>query len=186
MGNVKDNLLTKGFSGKIGDEIVFRQVGNRTLFAKRPRKRTSLTANQEVQQSRFRDAVFYAKTVLLDAAMKTMYENLAKQFNLRSAYNAAVTDFLKEPKVAFVYTDNYKGEVGNVLFITTVDDFKIKTLTVTLMRADNSIIETGEAIAEQGQWKYVTTQVNAAIAGTKLTILAKDRPGKETTFEKVM
>jgi hypothetical protein len=186
MGNVQDNLLTKGFSGKIGDEIVFRQVGNRTLFAKRPRKRAGLTPNQETQQARFRDAVFFAKTMLLDPAIKEEYQNLAKQFNLRSAYNAAVTDFLKEPQIALVYTDNYKGVAGNVLFITAVDDFKIKTATVTLLRADNTVIETGPALAEQGQWKYITTQANAQVAGTKVVITAKDRPGKETTFEKVI
>jgi hypothetical protein len=108
MGNVQENLLTKGFSGKIGDEIVFRQVGNRTLFAKRPRKRSSLTPNQVTHQARFRDAVFFAKTMLLDPVLKEEYQSLARQFNLRSAYNAAVTDFLKEPQIALVYTDNYK------------------------------------------------------------------------------
>ena len=97
MGQVKENLLTKGFSGRIGDEIVFRQVGNRTTFAKRPRKRNSVTTNQAAQQAQFKKAVYYSKSVLLDPALREEYQNLANEANLKSAYTAVVTDYLKQP-----------------------------------------------------------------------------------------
>jgi hypothetical protein len=79
MGSVKENLLTKGFSGRIGDEIVFRQVGGRTQFAKRPRKRTTLTPNQSAHRDAFLKAVYYAKSVLLDPVAKAEYQSLAKE-----------------------------------------------------------------------------------------------------------
>jgi hypothetical protein len=186
MGSVKENLLTKGFSGRIGDEIVFRQVGNRTMFAKRPRKRSTLTPGQTAHQQQFQNAVYYAKSALMDPAAKSVYQDMAKEANLRSAYNAAVTDFLKEPKIASVYTDNYKGVAGAVLFIAAVDMFKIQSVIVTIKRADGTVIETGQAVRDQENWKYVTTQPNASIPGTKIIVQAKDRPGKQATFEKVL
>lgn len=123
---------------------------------------------------------------LLDPAVKAVYQEVAKTANLRSAYTAAVTDYLKEPKIASVFTDNYKGEVGNVIFIAAVDQFKIQQMSITIMRADNTVIETGQPVVDQEQWRYVTTQPNSALAGSKIVIKAKDRPGKETTFEVVL
>jgi signal peptidase I len=186
MGNVKENLLTKGFSGKIGDEIVFRQVGNRTMFAKRPRKRTTFTPNQATQRTIFRDAVLFAKAALLDPATRAEYNDVAEAFSLRSAFNAAITDYLKHPEIALVYTNSYKGEVGNVIFILAKDAFKVKSATVTLQRADGTLIETGPAVAEQGQWKYIATQANDPVAGTRVIVNVKDRLGKETNDEKVL
>jgi hypothetical protein len=186
MGLVKENLLTKGFSGRIGDEIVFRQVGNRTMFAKRPRKRTTLTPGQAAHQQQFQKAVYYAKSALLDPAVKAVYQSMANEASLRSAFNAAVTDYLKEPQIASVYTDNYSGEKGVVLFIATVDMFKIQNVIVTIKRADGTVIETGQAIRDQENWKYVTTQPNASVPGTKIIVQAKDRPGKQATLEKVL
>jgi hypothetical protein len=54
------------------------------------------------------------------------------------------------------------------------------------MRADNTVIETGPAVAEQGQCKYIITQVNAQVTGTKVVVTVKDHPGKEVMFEKVI
>jgi hypothetical protein len=186
MGQVKENLLTKGFSGRIGDEIVFRQIGGRTMFAKRPRKRDTFTPGQAAHRAQFQKAVFYSKSVLQDPAVRAEYVAVAKEANLKSAYTAVVTDYLKEPKIASVFTDNYKGAAGEVIFIAPVDVFKIKQVSVTIIRADGSVIETGAAVREDQNWSYVTKQPNPSIAGTKFVIKASDRPGKQTTFEKVI
>jgi hypothetical protein len=134
MGKVKENLLTKGFSGRIGDEIVFRQVKNRTVFAKRPRKSTIITPNQVSQRELFAKAVVFAKTMLLDPAIRADYQNRARQAGLASAYSAALTDYLKAPKINAIDTDYYKGAVGDVIWIVALDDFKIQRLTVTIQR----------------------------------------------------
>lgn len=183
MGKVKENLLTKGFSGKIGDEIVFRQVGNRTLFAKRPRRRIGSTSTP--QRDLFAKAVVFAKTMLLDPAIRADYQNRAKLAGLASAYSAAVTDYLKAPKINSIDTDYYKGAVGDVIWIIALDDFKLQSMTITLQRADGSVIESGLAILEEGRWKYVATQANAE-AGIKIIAVATDRPGKEAHLEKVL
>lgn len=182
MGKVKENLLTKGFSGKIGDEIVFRQVGNRTLFAKRPRKR--LITEPTPQQELFAKAVVFAKTMLLDPAVRADYQNRAKLAGLASAYSAAVTDYLKLPKIDSIDTDYYKGAVGDIIWVIALDDFKLQTMTVTLFRADGSEIESGAAVLENGRWKYVAQQAHADLPGTRVVVTATDRPGREAQLEK--
>ena len=36
MAHIKDNIVTEGMSGKLGNKIVFRNVGGKTIVAKRP------------------------------------------------------------------------------------------------------------------------------------------------------
>lgn len=186
MGIVKNNLVTKGFSGKMGDDIVFRQVGDQTQFAKAGRRRASFTDSQVAQQERFLSAVMYAKSALLDPATKELYTLMAAKAGLRSAFSAAVTDHLTPPKIASVFTGNYKGGVGNTLFIAAVNDFKITEVIVTIQRADSTVVETGAAVLDGGSWKYTATVANAEYIDNKIVVRAKDRLGKETVFEHVL
>ena len=191
MGIVSENLVTKGFSGKIGEEIVFRQVKTRTgevrtRFAKQARKREVLTPKELERQSVFKEAATYAKTKLRYPEIKADYAARASQAGLKSAYVAAVTDFLKAPSITVIDTAYYKGVVGDVIWIIVLDDFKIQKMTVTLQRPDGSVIEAGEAVLDAERWQYVITQVNAVPAGTKVIAVATDRPGKNATLEKVV
>ncbi len=186
MGSVKENLLTKGFSGRVGDEIVFRQVDNRTLVGKRPRKRTVLSPGTQAQSNTFKKAVLFAKTKLLDPAIRADYAARAKTAGLKSAYVAAVTDYLKEPVIDSIESDYYTGAIGDIIWIISLVDFKIQSMTVTVYLPDATVLETGEAVLEEGRWKYIATKANTVLAGTKVVVLAKDRPGKQATLEKVL
>jgi len=186
MGIVKNNLATKGFSGGLGDEFVYRQIKDRTFFAKAPRKRSVITPGMEAAKARFQEAVYYAKTVLMDPAIREDYATRAKEAGLGSAYQAALTDFLKAVKIASFNTDSYQGNIGNPIYIQAADDFKIQQLTVTLQRADGTVIESGAAVRQQTGWLYQATQANATRAGTKVIIQAKDRPGKQVTEERIL
>jgi hypothetical protein len=141
---------------------------------------------QSAQATRFSKAVLYAKTVLLDDAIRAEYEEAALLAGLNSAYVAAVTDYLKNPVIALMYTDLYKGVAGDLIWITALDDFKIQSVTVTLQQPNGTLIEAGQAVADGGRWKYITTQPNATVAGTKVIVTAKDRPGQEVVAEKVL
>jgi hypothetical protein len=186
MGIVHENDITKGFSGKFGDDIVFRQIGGRTFFAKYPRKSSVVTPAMKAARSRFQKAVNFAQTMLLDPAIRQDYARRAKEAKLRNAYSAAVKDFLKELKIAAVYTDGYQGKAGDPIFIGAVDDFKVQRLSVTLQRADGSVIESSDAVRVQGGWQYNAMQANATRAGTKVIIQARDRPGRQVTEERLL
>lgn len=186
MGNVKENLLTKGFSGRIGDEIVFRQVGDRTMFSKRPRKREVLSAGTQAQSAIFKKAVLYAKTKLLDPAIRADYKARAKAAGFKSAYVAALTDYLKEPVIDSIETDYYTGAIGDIIWVISLANFKVQSMTVTLYLPDGTVLETGAPVLEDGRWKYIATKVNAVVAGTKVVVTAKDRPGKQASLDKVL
>src|SRR5260221_7353689 len=65
MSLVKRNLLTMGVSGKIGCQIVFRQVGNRTDVSLYPKRRAMLSPAQQKQNEVFQKAAEFSKTMLL-------------------------------------------------------------------------------------------------------------------------
>ncbi|MBT1704239.1 hypothetical protein, partial [Chryseosolibacter indicus] len=130
--------------------------------------------------------VFYAKSVLGDPAVKEAYELMKKDFKAKSAYGAAVADFLKVPKIVRVNAENYKGNVGNLIYIVAEVNGKILDMDVQILRADGTVVESGKATALKDYWQYEVKVANANVAGSKLVIKAADRPGKVTTFESVL
>jgi hypothetical protein len=186
MGIVKNNLATKGFSGGLGDEFVYRQIRNRTFFAKAPRKRSVITPNMEAAQIRFRQAVYFAKAMLMDPIIRADYATRAKWAGLTNAFQAAITDYLKVLKINSIQTDNYQGNIGDPIYIMVADDFKIQQLTVALQRPDGTVIESGTAARLETGWIYQATRANTIRAGMKVIIRAKDRPGKQITEERIL
>jgi len=102
---------------------------------------------------------------------------------LKSAYLAAVTDYLTEPEVSGVFTPGYKGKIGDVITIAPKHLYKITTLTVTIFNADGTVLETGAAEVDELMWRYTATVANANVAGCKLRVVAKDRQDREVVLE---
>jgi len=48
------------------------------------------------------------------------------------------------------------------------------------------VLEVGDAVLEGGRWKYVATQGNSNVAGSKIVVTATDRPGREALLEKLL
>jgi len=138
------------------------------------------------QRERFGKAVVFAKTMLLDPAIKADYEVRARQAGLNSAYSAAIADYLRDPQLASIQTDFYKGVVGDTIWVVALDDFKIQRMSVTIHSAQGAEVESGEAVAEGGRWKYVTKQPNANWVGSKVVASATNRPGRVVQLEKVL
>lgn len=100
MAESKNNIVTHGLSGKVGDLLVFSQRNGKTIVSKVPKERTGeLSDKQEVQKLKFQRAVLYAKTVMNDPDKKQMYETMSDDSKGISAYNVAVADLLNAPKI---------------------------------------------------------------------------------------
>lgn len=178
MGRVKDNLLTKGFSGRIGDEIVFRQMGNQTFFSKRPRKRETCTPNQKAYRSKFQQASYYARTVQIDPFQRAQYAKAAKQAGLNSAYAAALKDYLVDPKIVSINITGYGGNTSDAITFIALNDFKIIEAVVTIRNSDDAIIETGKALFSDRGWVYLIKQASTLLTANTITVTIKDRLGK--------
>ena len=186
MGKIKNNVVTKGFSGKFGEDLMFRQVDNKTIFAKRTLVTTDPTARQSAVRTKFTEAAFFASAAIDNPQASQDYKLMAELQGLKSAYIAAMTDYLTEPEVGGVFTAQYKGAVGDVINIMSKVPYKITEIDVSILRADGSLLESGKAVPNQLKWRYIATVVNPQVQGSKLVLLARDRRGTEKTLEVVL
>ncbi|WP_320054697.1 hypothetical protein [uncultured Acetobacteroides sp.] len=158
MAEVKNNIVTQGVSGKLGDMIVFRQVHGRTIIAAKPKQSEKKSEKQVEHQKRFQSAVIYGKAATADPAKKAEYE-AGKGDKYNSAYQVAVADFLNAPDIQEVNLKGYKGNVGDVITIRVTDDFKVAEVTVAIRNPDGTLLEKGNAVQQPGgaDWCYKAT-----------------------------
>lgn len=176
MSQSKNNIVTEGLSGKIY-QLVFKQWFGRTVVAKRPRKFTTVTSNQLNIREAFKSAAIYAKAAITDAALKLAYKAKAKPG--QTAYNMAFADFFHAPEIGEIDSSGYNGQVGSTLIAQATDDFKVKSVKVSIEKANGSLIEEGLAslLPDGLNWMYVSTVANNTTAGTKISFTATDMPG---------
>src|SRR4051812_14012405 len=125
MGKIKNNVVTKGFSGKFGDDLVFRQVDNQTIFAKRTLTPVSSTARQTEVRNKFTEASLFASGAIENPQASLDYKLMAELQGLKSAYLAAITDYLTMPEIGSVFVNAYRGNAGDVLNIKPKAVYKI-------------------------------------------------------------
>jgi hypothetical protein len=188
MARLKLNKYIESASGSAGKNISFKQVGSVTLFATKPERTGNSTEKQRLQRERFKRAAAYAKASLLDPATKAAYAKSVEGIEFQNAFTAAVADYLNSPKVDNVDHSDYSGKVGETIIVKVFDAFKVADVRVTISLANNTVVETSLAtqVVGSSDWKYVTTKANATLAGSKITVVVKDKPGNSTTFEKTL
>lgn len=188
MAHVKNNDLTEGISGRVGNKLVFRQLGNRTIISKKARVSTVRTEKQEAHRQRFQQAARYAKAKMMDPVIKAEYELIARGKENTTPFAVAVGDYLKLPTVDKINYASYKGNVGDVISIQVNDNIKVTAVTVTLTAPDGTTIETGHATLTKGDvdWIYKAQSPNASVAGTIIKVVATDRPAHEAIREQIV
>ena len=187
MANVRKNVLTRGLSGKVGNLVVFRQNGDKTIMGSAPGKRTKPLSDAQLNLiGQFKEAVIYAKSVLANPDKKADYAAAAVKGE--SAYNLAVADFLKPPVIKEIDSSLYTGQIGSKIRVRVTDNFKLTGCSVTILKADNSVLETGAAtIGTNGlDWFYTATHVNSTLTGCKLIAVATDTPGHSTEMSQML
>lgn len=178
MAKSKNNVVTHGLSGKIGDMLVFSQRNGQTIVGKVPKERTAPdSAKQAAHKKKFQEAVLYAKSIMGDAALKKQYEEEAKQSEHgANAYNVALADFLQAPEIEEIDLSQYTGKKGEFITISVTDNFQVERVTVKIENADGTLVEEGEATDKTTHWEYKTTANNTDLSGDKITIRAYDAP----------
>ncbi|MEJ1239865.1 hypothetical protein WBG78_17130 [Chryseolinea sp. T2] len=181
---IENNPAVAGASGTLGNTLVYKQYNGKTIIANKGKKREKLSEKQEEQVGRFKQATKYAKRELQKPEMKSLYaKGINKAKFIMSAYNVAIADFLTPPEIKEIDTKDYTGEAGQLIRVRATDDFKVKSVTITLADAEGEVIETGEAQerGKKGLWRYTTNIRRLAVKGTVVTAVAKDYPGNTTT-----
>lgn len=178
MAESKNNIITHGLSGKVGDMLVFSQRGGKTIVSKAPRKKSAEdTDKQKAHKIKFQQAVIYAKSVLQNPTQKALYEASASKDKNISAYNITVADMLNAPNIDKIDVSNYTGQIGDTISVRVTDDFLVVSVKVMIHNADGTLVEEGNATKINGiDWVYTAIAVNADLSGDKITIQAFDTP----------
>jgi hypothetical protein len=97
MATLRSNPLINGFSGMLGNAIVFRNLRGKTVVAQRPAPPKKQSEQQKANRTKFKEATEWARQVLTDPQRKEYYQKKAKKLNLPNAYTAAITDYMRSP-----------------------------------------------------------------------------------------
>jgi hypothetical protein len=98
MAIVISNDLTLGLRGRLGPQIVFRQMNGKTIACHAPRKqdKSKETPLQRQTRTTFREASAWAKQAMLDLEQKAFYTAQARKLQLPNGYTAAIKAYMCE------------------------------------------------------------------------------------------
>lgn len=176
----KDNLITYGLSGLLGKQVVFRTQKGRTIISKRTKPKDRKSKAQLKQRSRFSEATIYAKGAIADMDIRKLYDAKAqKSEKLQTAFNVAVADYMRAPEIMHIDVTGYKGDIGDVIVISAMDDFMVKEVKVEIESGDGVRIEAGDAVPGPNgvDWVYETRSSNGLWEGCKVVVRVSDLPG---------
>lgn len=185
MAKSRNNVVTYGLSGLIGNLLVFRQKANKTIVADRPRITTKQPSSIQMEiRERFKRATRYAKSALKDLVLKASYQLAAKLG--QSAHNVAFVDYQKSPEFYDeINLETYTGAIGDEIVVSVIDDFKVKTVYLEIKSPAGDILEEGYAVQSENEldWVYTTITENSEVSGTQIIFTASDYPGNQTVLE---
>jgi len=187
MAYVKKNIVTEGLSGKLGNNIVFRNVGGKTVVAVKPDTSNRQDSEaQKYQKRRFKAGSTYAVNALQDPLVKESYALRTKPG--QTPYNVALADFLNAPVIEEVNLSTFSGAKGSPIRMLVVDDHEVTEVKVAIYDPQGGLVEEGNAtLHENGiDWVYTTQKALATVSGSSIFIQASDLPGNTVEREEVL
>src|SRR5258708_5915823 len=126
MAILANNVLVNGFSGMLGNTLVFKNLRGKTILSCKPRPPKKQSDHQKANRNKFKQASLWAKVILVaDPEKKTYYQKMAKKLKLPNAYTAAITDYMRPVKVKEIKRRN-----GSVMYKVFKKDFRLKNAEV--------------------------------------------------------
>jgi hypothetical protein len=179
MARSNNNILTKGLSGMVGKQIVFRTWNGKTFISVAPKKPKKQSAVQKENRSKFKRATIYAKGMMKDPIRKAEYKEIAKKLQLPNAYTAAITDYMRNPQIEALDLESYSGKANEEIKVTTSKKgFEIQEVEVMIVDQNGEALEEGKAVKLVGnQWIYKTTNNIEDKESSIFLIKVRDKAG---------
>ncbi len=182
MSKNSNNPLLKGLSGMLGDVVVYKEINGQTFMVNKPKPHKTKTERQEEVRTKFRAGAGYAKACKTNPKAAAYYEaRLTRKF--RSIYAIAMADYLKAPIILSVDTTEYKGQVGNKIYIHAIDDVGVTQVIVKISDAAGVLVEQGIATLSEENvhlHEYLATVPLADVNFASVRVEVKDRPQNMT------
>ena len=175
MSKTRRNALTKNFSGKFGDQMVYRNRDGVTTLGLMPKKNNNPpTESQLSTRRKFKMASRWAKQVLQDTEVLAEYIALAK--GLKTPYIMAMTNYLRPPEIVQIIAMEYTGAVGDKINVIATDDFKVTSVKMNLSDPSGNLIEQGNCQEDLASdcWVYTATTAVLDLTGVVITATASD------------
>ena len=164
MPKVIDNILVRGLSGKLGNQVVIRRLRDgRTIVCNVPDfSHRKLSKKQKEHHKRFQAASAYAREA---SRTNPIYAKLAEG-TMKNAYNVALGDWFHAPVIRRV------ERKGKVIRIEATDDAMVAEVRVMVLDEAGKVVEKGKGVRGEGDWwEYKTT------AKGKVVLEAEDLAG---------
>lgn len=187
MSNTKDNVLTKTYRGKFGDQMIYRNRDGMSIMAKPPKRSMKPPAeSQLIVRRKFKLATRWAKQALQDP--NTLAEYKARASGMKTPYILAVTNYLRPPQVYEIISSGYTGESGSRINVVVTDDFRVTGVRVKITDAAGILIEQGSCLENLPEdcWVYTATMVVTDLTGLVITAEAYDIPGHTGSLQKTL
>ena len=98
MAIVVDNIYTKGISGRVGDGLLYKHYGHKTVVSAFPRLSTvAPSARQLEQRKKFALAVLKTRQWLQQKASRQFLQGLKHKWNSLRAYHAGIKYHMTQP-----------------------------------------------------------------------------------------
>jgi hypothetical protein len=159
-----------------------KRYRGKTVFSVVPPERRSIKKQKPKEREnreRFQEATIYAKKCMENPEIKALYKTGITE-KKSAAIRVALTDYLNAPVVHYIRTFDYKGNIGDPIRIMATDDFMVTKVEVEIVTPDGKRLEKGQAVRNarrEHMWRYTATKVNEKVIGTKIKVVASDRPG---------
>ena len=186
MARVKRNIITQGISGSLDRKITFKHYGDTTIITSFPdRSKVKLTKNQKKENSKFREAMAYAKRQMADPVAKAEYKARAK--GLQKPHNVAIADFYNPPEIKHIDVTSFHGQKNDKITVHAVDDFKVVKVTLEIANSEGTLLEKGDAIQKNRlKWEYKIISEPGDCKEFKILAYAYDKPGNITNSETII
>ena len=184
MARLKLNPMSGGLRGRIGD-LIFRRVNGKTIVTSYSEKAQKPSAAQLKSREKFQAASRYAQSVARDLSLMEEYLAIAKHKKLYSAHVAASVDYLSKIKLEAIRILPVPDDKKAMFSIKLVDNYKGKSMHVTISNKDGTLIERGEASFTFGDsfWIYNSTTLQVIPNDLNFKLVVTDRMGNVSSFE---
>jgi hypothetical protein len=179
------NVVMHNASGIVGDLLEFRVRHGKTIFGKRRQAPTTVSAGQAEIRRKFKKAANFAKASMAVPERFAAYE--AKSSPGVTPYNLALGNYFTKPEIVEIINNSYTGDAGGQIDILAEDFVTVRSMTVSIYTAQNTLVETGDAVkTAEGFWHYITTGISPLFEGSRVVVTAKNIPGNTETAELVL
>ena len=122
MAVVVNNLYTIGLSGRIGDALLYKQYGNKTVVTRFPQRSLKTPSERQlVQRKKFALAVLNTRQWLKEAPKKQFLIGLKQKWASVSAYHAGIRYFMTEPDTYSINTQSTDNQTVNTPAISNTN-----------------------------------------------------------------